>query len=210
MIAVNVLSSAIVKAKQDAKKQKKADRTRDKTPQVEKKEILIIGSSSTWKLDELKHFNVKIEKDIDVTKMIPQRYFAFDHLERYTQCLFPRRSSLIVGKEKLCALSDKDVENESVVNRIENNSFMVFVSLLQLFQVPADLGHANITRKRPRNNQASDVSVSMDIPQTAQISLGTSLVTVSNPRHIHLSNGNQSSQLPIKTPNTCPVKLPCS
>jgi hypothetical protein len=190
MIAVNVLSLALVKAKQDAKKQKKAARTRDKTPQVEKKEILVIGSASTWKLDELQHFNVKIEKDVDVTKMIPQRYFAFDHLERYTRCLFPRRSSLIVGKEQLCALSDKDVENERVVNRIENNSFMVFVSLLQLFQVQSDLGQANITRKRPRNNQTSDVSVSMDIRQTAQISLGTYLVTVSNHRHLHLSNGN--------------------
>jgi hypothetical protein len=206
MIAVNELSLALVKAKQDVKKQKKAARTRDKTPRAEKKEILVIGSSSTWKLDELKHFNVKIEKDVDVTKMIPQRYFAFDHLERYARCLFPRRNSLIVGKEQLCAMSDKDVKNERVVNRIENNSFMVFVSLLQLFQVQSDLGHANITRKR---QEILDVSVSMDIPQTAQISLGTYLVTVSNHRHLHLSNGNQSSQLPIKTQNTCPVKLPC-
>jgi hypothetical protein len=74
-----------------AKKQKAADRTRDKTPQrVEKKEILVIGSSSTWKRDELKHFKVKIDKDVDVIKMIPSKFFVFDHLEEYTQCCSPR------------------------------------------------------------------------------------------------------------------------
>jgi ribonucleotide monophosphatase NagD (HAD superfamily) len=87
MIAMNMLSLVMVKAKQDTKKQKAEDRTRDKTPQqVEKKEILVIGSSSTWKREELEHFKVTTEKDVDVTKMIPQKFFVFDHLEEYTQC----------------------------------------------------------------------------------------------------------------------------
>jgi hypothetical protein len=76
------------KAKQDAEKEAE-DRTRDKTPQqVEKveKETPVIGSSSTWKREELDHFNVKTEKNVHVKRMIPQKFFTFDHLERYTQC----------------------------------------------------------------------------------------------------------------------------
>jgi hypothetical protein len=85
---VNVLSLAMSKAEQDAEKEAQ-DRTRDKTPQqVEKaeKETPVIGSSSTWKQEEVDHFNVKIEKNIDVRRMIPQKFFTFDHLERYTHC----------------------------------------------------------------------------------------------------------------------------
>lgn len=71
------------------KDEEKEDRTREKTPQqVEKveKDSLIIGSSSTWTRADLDHFNVRIEKDVDVKRMIPQKFFTFDHLERYTHC----------------------------------------------------------------------------------------------------------------------------
>jgi hypothetical protein len=40
----------------------------------------------------------------------------------------------LIGKEQLCALSDKDVENESVVKRIENKTGLVFLSLRRYFK----------------------------------------------------------------------------
>ena len=72
------------KAVQDAKKA--SNRTREKTPQQVQKETPIVGSSSTWKREELDHFNVMIKKDVDVREMIPENFFTFDHLEEYPQC----------------------------------------------------------------------------------------------------------------------------
>jgi hypothetical protein len=89
----------------------------------------------------------------------------------------------MVAKVQLCAPSQKDVENEGLVNRIQNKSSLVFLSLLEIFQMQSDLRQANITRKRQRNKQTSDIldiSVSMDVSQTTQISLGIYFVTFSN------------------------------
>jgi hypothetical protein len=85
---MNLLSVAMSKAVHDAKKAE--NRTREKTPQQVQKETPIVGSSSTWKREELDHFNVMIKKDVDVSRMIPEKFFAFDHLEEYLQCLFLR------------------------------------------------------------------------------------------------------------------------
>jgi hypothetical protein len=71
-----------------------------------------------------------------------------------------------------------DVENEGLVSRIENKSSIVFLSLLELFQLQSDLRQANIARKRQRNKQTSEVSSSMDIPQTDQTSLGIYFVSL--------------------------------
>jgi hypothetical protein len=81
---VSMLSLAMSKAVEDAKKA--GNRTRDKTPQQVEKETTVIGSSSTWKQEELDHFNVTIKKDVDVRQMIPEKFFVFDHLEEYPQC----------------------------------------------------------------------------------------------------------------------------
>jgi hypothetical protein len=84
---MSLLILVMAKAKQRAEEQEAEDRTRDKTPQkVEKEEVLVIGSSCTWKREDLDHFGVVIEKDIDVRRMIPARFFSFEHLEEYTQC----------------------------------------------------------------------------------------------------------------------------
>jgi hypothetical protein len=111
----------------------------------------------------------------------------------------------MVGKAQLCVPSQKDVENERLVNRIKDHSRLVFLSLLEIFQMQSDLRPANIARKRQRNKQTSDISdisvsmnvdisISRDVSQTAQISLGIYFVTISN-RSQHLSNGRQFSSV---------------
>lgn len=75
---------AMAKAKEHSKK---PGRTRERTPQRGKtKEVPVIGSSCTWKRDELDHFKVTIERDIDVRTMIPDKFFEFDHFEGYSEC----------------------------------------------------------------------------------------------------------------------------
>jgi hypothetical protein len=99
----------------------------------------------------------------------------------------------MVGKAQLCVPSQKDVENERLVNRIKDHSRLVFLSLLEIFQTQSDLRQANIARKRQRNKQTSDISdisvsmntdisASRDVSQTVQISLGIYFITISNRR----------------------------
>ena len=67
---------------------KRPGRTRLRTPQREKrKEVPVIGSSCTWKQDELDHFGVTLHGDIDVREMIPEKYFDFEGFARYERCI---------------------------------------------------------------------------------------------------------------------------
>jgi hypothetical protein len=75
---------ALAREKEHAKR---PGRTRPRTPQREKrKEVPVIGSSCTWKQDELDHFGVEVKRDVDVRKMIPEQFFRFEHLEEYAEC----------------------------------------------------------------------------------------------------------------------------
>ena len=74
----------MAKARQQAKR--KGNRREQRTPQSKEPDIAVIGSSCTWKDAELYHFKVTVVRDVDVRKMIPERFFNFDHLRRYAAC----------------------------------------------------------------------------------------------------------------------------
>jgi hypothetical protein len=76
----------MAKARQQAKR--KSEWRQQRTPQPKEPDIPIIGSSCTWRDTELDHFKVTVERDVDVRKMIPERFFNFDHLEDYEECNF--------------------------------------------------------------------------------------------------------------------------
>ena len=91
---MEALRLAMAKAKEHAKK---PGRTRERTPQGRrKKEVPVIGSSCTWKQDELDHFNVRIERDVDVLSMIPDKFFDFGHLAEYQECFFSLPRSVLM------------------------------------------------------------------------------------------------------------------
>ena len=79
---------------------------------------------------------------------------------------------LIVGKNQLCTLSERDVENQSLVNRIPNKSSSVFLALLDIFRTQSDLRQANISRKRMSSKQTTEISLEMDASQFRQASPG--------------------------------------
>jgi hypothetical protein len=108
---VEELMVAMARAKEHLNKH---SRTRERTPQRRKmKDVPVIGSSCTWKRDELDHFKVTIERDIDVRTMIPDEVFEFDHFEGYSVCPNSQLmwNRLMVGKSQLCTLGERDVEN---------------------------------------------------------------------------------------------------
>ena len=64
-------------------------RARSGTPltELKKPEVPVIGSSCTWKQDELDFFRVKVERGVEVKNiMIPERFWDFGGLERYEKC----------------------------------------------------------------------------------------------------------------------------
>lgn len=79
---------------------------------------------------------------------------------------------LMVGKSQLCTLGERDVENQSLVNRIPNKSSSVFLALLDIFRTQSNLRQVNISRKRKSSKQITEISLEMDASQSAQASLG--------------------------------------
>jgi hypothetical protein len=78
------VDKAMAKARQQSKR--KRNRREKTTPQPKEPDISVIGSSCTWKDSELERFNVELVRDIDVRKMIPEKFFNFDHLKNYKNC----------------------------------------------------------------------------------------------------------------------------
>ena len=80
-------------------------RKEQRTPQPKEPEPPVIGSSCTWRDTELDHFKVKVERDVDVRKMIPDRFFSFDNLENYKECILSPLDWLMVRQSgALCAV----------------------------------------------------------------------------------------------------------
>src|ERR1700724_3162770 len=85
---------AMVKSKQQGrgKGNGKGKWREQRTPQRNldrKEEKLVIGSSCTWRDEQLSHFGVDVRKDVNVWDMIPQEFFDFSHLVDYQQCISP-------------------------------------------------------------------------------------------------------------------------
>ena len=69
----------MARARKKSKRMATAPRT-PKKPKVREKPI--IGSSSTWKEEELEQFKVRRAGNVDAKEMIPEKWFDFSGLER--------------------------------------------------------------------------------------------------------------------------------
>jgi hypothetical protein len=78
----------------------------------------------------------------------------------------------MVGKQELCELNERDLENEKLLKRIRNKSSLVFLSFYDIFRTPSDLRQANISQKRQRSKQSSQMSLDVDVSESALISRG--------------------------------------
>jgi hypothetical protein len=84
-----LLTLALAKSKVHAKR---PGRTRERTPsgRGNRNEVAVVGSSCTWKRDELDHFKATIERNVDVRKMIPEKFLdRVEKFERYGKCIYP-------------------------------------------------------------------------------------------------------------------------
>jgi hypothetical protein len=74
---------AIAMSKRQAKRKTSILPARTPSP----KRIDVIGSSCAWGETELDRFQVEVRRDIDPKEMIPDRFFSFDCLEEYRNCI---------------------------------------------------------------------------------------------------------------------------
>ena len=57
-----------------------------KTPELSQK-ALTMSSSCTWGDVEFDHLKVDIQRDVNVREMIPEKFFSFEKLESYAECM---------------------------------------------------------------------------------------------------------------------------
>ena len=68
-----------------------------------------------------------MQREVDVKAFIPEKFFDFEHLEEYDNCIRHSRSGgLTASKNELCALSKEDVKNPVIVNKNRNTVILHF------------------------------------------------------------------------------------
>lgn len=85
---------------------------------------------------------------------------------------------LIVGRRELLEISREDLDNKGVINRIENPSRLVFVSLSELLQMQSELRAINMARKRSRDPTRASQSLDSDSPNLTQTSFGIPFIDI--------------------------------
>ena len=84
---------------------------------VKQQEVVAIGSSSTWNQNELDLLDM-VKTDVDVTKMVPHKFFDFGGLENY-DIGYPWSilSSLTAARNKLTSIQRADLSRKDVLQR---------------------------------------------------------------------------------------------
>ena len=81
----------------------------------------------------------------------------------------------MVGRNELMAVKAEDIDNRSVINRIENRSNLVFVSLFELLQKQSDLRAMNMAKKlSKKSTSGTNQSLELDSSNSSQVSIGIS------------------------------------
>ena len=65
-------------------------------------DIPSVGSSCTWKQDQLDLLHVKVEREVSVKEMIPPEFFVFERLEWYEKCNYPLFVCLLMAVVVVC------------------------------------------------------------------------------------------------------------
>lgn len=129
----------IVAMEAEKRQQKKAAVGGTSTPRKPKAkpDPKVIGSSSTWKDDELELFRVSLRDVASPKEMIPEKWFDFSRLKGYQEGIHNSRFSsagLMVGRDILLSMREQDVFDHQKIRRTEwfNFAFLNLRSLMTL------------------------------------------------------------------------------
>lgn len=148
-------------ARKQNKRQKTAPRTPKKPKQLPKP---IIGSSSTWKDEELERFKVRRGGEADPKTLIPEKWFDFESLERYQFGMNPHVTQLTIVRNQLTSIGPTDLLNDRVLFEKATHFHAMFLTL-------QDLENLKITETRMENladkrHEKRNPSSSQSIPSS--------------------------------------------
>lgn len=121
-----------------------------------------------------------MERNVDVGGMIPQKFFEFGRFERYEKCnplaflaLETRCgwgccwmvgwADALLGRRELLEIRREDIDNRSIINRIDNGSKLAFMSLHEIRQEQSEYRALNMARKRQKQPTTSGTSQSLEM-----------------------------------------------
>ena len=171
-----MLTEAMAGGKRQKKQAKLAGATTPKRTQRPEKPI--IGSSSTWNDDQLDLFKVTVAGDVDVKRMIPEKWFDYGTLENYqssASSLFIQLT--LVAHDNLVSVELADLSDDNALFKKSQRLYGAFKTLRKLLKLKVtDSRKENLSEKRHEKHvqQVSEMP-----PRTSEF--GTSRVGPSAP-----------------------------
>ena len=158
----------LMKAMAGERKQEKTRLQEPRTPKKGKRpEKPIIGSSSTWKEEQLERFKVQVGADLQVSEMIPEKWFDFGTLEHYQSGNMSVLKALIVARDDLLVVQPEDLSNDDVLLQKATHFYLVFSTLQSLQELKVtDSRKENLAGKRQEKRSQSVIPMP---PLTASV-----------------------------------------
>ena len=137
----------------------------------------VIGSSSTWNDDQLDLFKVTEAEEVDIKRMIPEKWFDYGTLENYQYSTSSLFSQLTLARDNLLSVEPADLSDNKVLLRKAQQLYGAFRTLRKIQKLKVtDSRKENLSEKRHEKHvqQVSEMP-----PRTSEF--GTSKVGPSAP-----------------------------
>ena len=143
----------MAKSKAQEKRSKNPETPRTPKRKREDEKHPTVGSSCTWRRDELDRFQAKVSRGVDAKHMIPIKFFNFTGLEKYQKRILSPlfRNLLDLGIAELTAVSQDDLSHTEVIDDIENATSSFFRPLSLLLSVEPDTRQMTLSKKRRKS-----------------------------------------------------------
>src|SRR2546423_11791166 len=113
----------------------------------------------------------------------------------------------MLGRRELMAIKTNEIDDRSVISRIDNSSRLVFGSLYEIRQEQSDLRALNMARKRSRKS-ISTTNQSLDLDSFTSTTSTHTSICISLQRFINRSSPPFSTQTLHYTTRPSPVLHP--
>ena len=162
-------------AERDAKKPRMQSRPVTPTEKAQRPP----RSASTWRRMELDQCGVVVQRDIDPSEMIPQKFFDFSKLRHYAECTHHFFVSwlTILGRADLCNLSREDIADEDLINDSDIRSTHVFLALNEVLWPQPEIRELALAQKRSEGKDLKSQVMASQISSGTSLEPGTHLLT---------------------------------
>jgi len=116
---------------------------------TQRPETPVIGSSSTWNDDQLDLFKVTEAEEVDIKRMIPEKWFDYGTLENYQYSTSSLFSQLTLARDNLLSVEPADLSDNKVLLRKAQQLYGAFRTLRKIQKLKVtDSRKENLSEKR--------------------------------------------------------------